>query len=64
MNEEIHSAEVALDKALAQLQKLAASGALVGIRQAAEIRYGQAYDRLVNLGVRPRLRNKYRGKRD
>jgi len=49
-----------LDLALERLQRQAASNAPFGSRLGAEQKYAQAYDYLVCLGLRPKLRIKYR----
>jgi hypothetical protein len=58
--QELHYAEVDMDKALTALQKTAAAGANYGHRVSVEARYAEAYGVLVRLGARPRLRTKYR----
>jgi hypothetical protein len=61
MNEEEERAERELDNALKRLQSLAGPDVKpMGARVGAEQRYGAAYDRLVRLGRRRRLRRKYR----
>jgi len=55
MDEEIRSAEAELAMASKSL------GAPTGTNKGAEKAYGDAYQRLVRLGVRPQLRKKYRG---
>lgn len=61
--EAIRRAEGEMNAAAERLQKLAASNAPVGSRQGAETRYGEAFNRLVQLGVRRKLRGKYRNAR-
>jgi hypothetical protein len=58
--DEIRWAEADMEKTLARLQKLSASGAPIGMRQTAETVYAQAYQTLVRLGLRPQIRRKYR----
>jgi len=49
------SEEMHLDNALARLQKAHVYDV------SAELTYGQAYQRLVQMGLRPQIRRKYRG---
>jgi hypothetical protein len=50
----------ALNRALAELQRIAASGTQYGTRVKAEQNYALAYDAMVREGLRPKLRAKYR----
>jgi hypothetical protein len=57
MTEEIKAAESEYNAALAQLQKTRPGKEGFGN----EAKYGEAYQMLVRLGVRPQIRLKYRG---
>ena len=59
--DELRRAEEAYNRALYELPKLGSSQT-VSKRNGVENNYGQAYQRLVRLGVAPQLRAKYRRK--
>jgi hypothetical protein len=58
LEDEIYRAEVAHNAALVNVKKALPGRPGFGI----EAVYGQTYQRLVNLGARPQIRRKYRGR--
>lgn len=60
MEEKELRAERAIGTATQKLQKLASFNGPYGARVNAEQEYGQSYQDLVRLGLRPQIRAKYR----
>jgi hypothetical protein len=61
VTDEIRHAVEEYDRAFAVLQRSAASGCPGKAGNGQEARLGQAYHRLVQLGLKPQLKGKYRG---
>lgn len=59
--DDIRNAQSEYSAALAVIQKSAATGCPGKAGRGQEARYGQAYQRLVLLGLKPQLNGKYRG---
>lgn len=57
MNDEIYAATAELESCLVKIKNTKAGKATRGV----EANYGEAYQKLVRLGVRPQLKGKYRG---
>jgi hypothetical protein len=60
MSEEIESLERSLDALTDRLGRLHSSDPL-SARNGLESKYGRTYQQLVKLGVKPQIRQKYRG---
>jgi hypothetical protein len=61
VTEEILKAKQEYDAAFSVIQRTASSGCPGNAGRGHEARLGHAYHRLVQLGVAPRLKGKYRG---